>query len=404
MAEEKKPKIDLKARLGKTAVGGATPPPPAAGLQVRTPAPPTPGNDIPVPAAAAASSSPALRGAPPPGIPVGPPPGFGRSPGAFNLDPSNPLAAAIAPPARPAAAAPPAPPQPRRIEVDEMAVQEARKGARKQGLVMGLVVALVLAAVGYIAGVSITENNARKQSVGHAQQLAAEVDTSKGKLNSLAEKLEGGRKDLREKKFPDTLAKDLGGINVDFDGGKLTGVRFSGFNKDTTTGLIEFITAVQSINDRRNAIIGLLNRLGPQIKEQFAAASKPPPVRYVVLINKDTAQNPFGILAPLVKPMELSANMPPEFTATNPRTRANVTAPKLATLEKGGAAYVVPDSIESACPSETVGQVAQLGGQLGRIISEIRGEKATPEYGLDDKIGLLQRADLLSTNLKNVKQ
>ena len=39
MADEKKPKIDLKARLGKTAVGGATPPPPGAGGGIPVPQP-----------------------------------------------------------------------------------------------------------------------------------------------------------------------------------------------------------------------------------------------------------------------------------------------------------------------------------------------------------------------------
>ena len=81
MAEEKKPKIDLKARLGKKDAG-ATPapapaaapsagglPPPDVGTPVAPPTPrPTPG--LPVP----------------PGIPVGPAPAF---------DASNPLAAAV---------------------------------------------------------------------------------------------------------------------------------------------------------------------------------------------------------------------------------------------------------------------------------------------------------------------
>ena len=39
--------------------------------------------------------------------------------------------------------APAAPPQPQRIEVDELTVQEARKGARKQGLIAGVVFVIV---------------------------------------------------------------------------------------------------------------------------------------------------------------------------------------------------------------------------------------------------------------------
>src|SRR5262245_11572072 len=141
MADEKKPKIDLKARLGKAAVGGATPPAPGgipvpATTPIPTAAAPTGaggGNAgaIPTPATPKAVGLPV-----PPGIPVGPPPAF-QSPG-LNLDPSNPLAAAVAQPAKkPSRPAPP--PQPQRIEVDELTVQEARKGARKQGLIAGVI-------------------------------------------------------------------------------------------------------------------------------------------------------------------------------------------------------------------------------------------------------------------------
>ena len=109
MAEEKK-KIDLKARLGKGPA--ATPAPsPVAG--------PTP--SAPAPAVAAiptvGSSGPGLPV--PPGVPIGSP----------ALDPSNPLSAVVAP--RPVAMA--APQVAQRIEVDEMAVQQAAGRARKTG-------------------------------------------------------------------------------------------------------------------------------------------------------------------------------------------------------------------------------------------------------------------------------
>jgi hypothetical protein len=407
MADEKKPKIDLKARLGKAAVGGATPPPAVVG---GGPAPaPTPipaagssgnamgGGAIPTPGVAKP-----VAGLPvPPGIPVGPPPAF-KSPG-LNLDPSNPLAAAVAPTAPPRAAAKPA--QPQRIEVDELTVQEARKGARKQGLLAGVVFAVVVGAVGYILGGAQETNKGRAQSVAHAKSLAEDVTKSRDQLKSLAEKLEAGRTALGQRKFPETLPHDLGSINVDFDGSKLAGVRFSGFSQETTSGLIEYITGVTNTNDHKNALMGLLTRLQNPMKEQFAAAAanKPPQISWVVLIDKDGARNPFAVLAPLQKPVELNANLPAEFTATNPLTRGAVTAPKLASLDKPGAAYVVPRSMEAACPSETTGQITQLASQLGKLITEIRGEAGSPDTGVDSKPGLLDRADRLITGLNRVQ-
>lgn len=408
MADEKKPKIDLKARLGKTAVAGPTPSPPGVGgIPVPAPAPtpggvagtggPTPGGAIPVPAPSA--------GLPvPPGIPVGPPPGF-KAP-AVNLDPANPLAAAVAQPA--ASIRPAAPPRPQRIEVDEVTVQEARKGARKQGLLAGAFFGVVLGAVGFIAGGAQETSKGRAASVAHAKSLAQDVTKSRDQLKSLAEKLEAGRTSLGQRKFPETLAKDLGSINVDFDGAKLAGVRFSGFSQETTSGLIEYITGVQATNDRKNALMSLLSRLQKPMTEQLAAAAsnKPPAINFVVLLNKDGAKNPYGVLAPLQKPIELSANMPAEFTATDPITRANVTAPKFATLDKPGAAYVIPKSIEAACPSETAGQVGQLVGQLTRLINDVRGEGAGPGEAeiREPKPGLLERADRLVANLNKVHE
>jgi hypothetical protein len=396
MADEKKPKIDLKARLGKAAVGGAAPPA-AGGIPVpaATPIPTAGGNAIPTPAPAG--------GLPvPPGIPVGPPPAF-KSPG-IALDPSNPLAAAVAPKQ---SAKPAAPPQPQRIEVDELTVQEARKGARKQGLLAGVLFGVVLATIGYIMGGAQETNKGRAQSVTHARSLAEDVTKSKAQLNSLADKLENGRTVLAQRKFPDSLAKDLSGINVDFDGSKLAGVRFSGFSQDTTTGLIEYITGVQGVNERKNAFINLLARLQKPMTEQFAdiAANKPPKISYVVLINRDGAHNPFGVLAALQKPLELKADMPAEFTATDPLTKGGVTAPKFTSLDKPGAAYVIPKSIEAACPSETTGQIGQLVGQLSKLITDIKGEATVPgqDQIVDPKPGLIERADRLVTNLNKVQ-
>jgi hypothetical protein len=407
MAEEKKPKIDLKARLGKG--GGATPPPAGVGGGGVPGAMPSPGAPMGVPPPAAMpQSNPQPGGLPvPPGIPVGPPPAF-RQP-TPQLDPSNPLAAVVAPQQRAVPSRPPAPPQPQRIEVDEMAVQEARKGARKQGLIAGLVAALVLGAIGYIAGGASSESKARAASVNHAKSLATDVSGAREKLKTMADKVEAGRNQLlKEKKFPNDLAKDLGAINVDFDGSKLAGVRFSGFSSETTNGLIEFISLVQQTNDRKGALQNLLSKLQKPITEQLNPQG-PNKVSFVVILDKDQSKQEFAILAPLAKPLEQSGNNPPtmpaEVVATNPLTRGNVTIPKATTFDKPGAAYVIPKSVEAACPSESSGQIAQLGGQLNKIITDIRGETmaAGGDAVVDNKDGLLQKADKLVTNLNKVQ-
>jgi hypothetical protein len=400
MADEKKPKIDLKARLGKAAVGGATPPPGAAGGIPIPTTTPMPGGSSG--AGVGAIPTPAPKGGlpVPPGIPVGPPPAF-KSP-ALNLDPSNPLAAAVAGPA-PARRAEPAKPQ--RIEVDEMTVQEARKAARKQGLLAGVVAGIILAAVAYFVGGAQETSKGRAQSVTHAKSLAEDVGKSREQLKNLGDKLEAGAKTLAQHKFPDSLTHDLGAINIDFDGSKLAGVRFSGFSQETTSGLIDYITLVQGLNDRKGAFANLLTRLQKPLTEQFKAAAdnKPPPIGFVVLIKQDQSKTAYGVLAPLQKPLDLTAAMPNEFTATDPLSHQVVTAPKLTAIDKPGAAYMIPKSIESACPSELTGQIGQLAGQLGKLLTDIRGEPGAPEQGVEPKAGMLDKADRLIVGLNKVQ-
>src|SRR5580692_7165361 len=130
MAEDRKPKIDLKSRLQKMGgpAGAPTPPPPAVshgghvgGAMGSVPAPSMP----PMRPAPGAS-------VPPPSMPPHAGPGMVRpsgGPPAASLDPNNPLAAVAKPFAasRVPAAHAPAMAQPQRIEVDEIAVKQASR-------------------------------------------------------------------------------------------------------------------------------------------------------------------------------------------------------------------------------------------------------------------------------------
>lgn len=408
MAEEKKPKIDLKARLGKTGVQHAVPVPPPTGGSVPAPpvAAPTPG----VPSAGASGS---VR--PPDSMrSVRPPPAFVKGPAPAAIDPSSPLAVVAAPyrPQTAAPAAPPPPPQAQRIEVDEQAVHQARKGGLKQGVIAGAVGAVILGVVGYIAGGASETSKGHDKSVKDAQSLAGDVEKARDQLKTLADKVEAGRDTLtKSRQFPDSLAKELGGLNIDFDGSKLAGIRFSGYSAQTSGALIEYITAVQTVNDRKSALASLLSRLQKPITEQLKPG-KPANVGHVVLLgNKDPSGNYFGVLAPLTKAIEVAnpaqISLPAEFTATDPLSKSNVKLPKYVSggFEKGAALYVAPASVDAACPSETSGQIAQLVSQLSRLVTDVRGEQAAQSADIvtETKPGLLEMSDKLSEALKKVQ-
>jgi hypothetical protein len=395
MAEERRPKIDLKARLGKTpAPAPVAAVPQRAGLGApigQAPAPlPTPGGALP-------------------GVPVGPPPGYAAAASSgTSLDPNHPLAA-VAAPYRPQTVAPP---QATRIEVDEMAVQTAAKSARNKGFVGGAVLGIVLGVVGYVAGGATEQGAGRSKSKADAVELSANVGKARESLKSLADKMEAGSKQLSgERKFPDALAKDLGGINIDFDGTQLAGRRFSGFPQETTRGLVEFITAVQSANDRKLLIAGLLNRLQKPITEQLATPAGQQKVSYVVAVDKDPSGNLAGFLSPLSAPIPVTPqniSLPSKFTFANPGGSGNTELPRYAggdIATKPAAIYIVPKTFDTVCPAAQSGQIAQLGAQIGEFIRSIRGEGGggTGEDAVQDsKPGLIERADRLVDQLNKI--
>jgi hypothetical protein len=398
MAEQQKPKIDLKSRLQRMGpAAGSTPPPPG------TPNVPVPGQSVParsvppmIPAAGASVP-------PPSGIPMA-----GRS--APALDPRNPLAAVAHGAFKPGVGVP-APSTPiihsQRIEVDDGAVHQARSGARKQGVVIGLVLAVGAAAVAWVGGSASEKGAARAQGIHDAHDLAADLTKAKDSLDQLDHKLQDGAKSIVvDRKFPDDLAQQLSGMNVDFGGDKLFGRRFAGVPADTTHNLFDFITRIQGLNDKKGLVVTLLTKLQKPIKEEL---SRPPgqlPVQYVVVVDKETP-NMGAFLAPLATPIGPETGVPRELTFINPRGSNNVKLPRLTSDRipgEGAAITIVPNTFEKVCPSTQRGQIAQLVSSMNSLIGDIEGQKA-PEGAdviTETKAGLGEVALKLADSLSKV--
>ena len=396
MADEKKPKIDLKARLNR----GAANNPPASGSG---------GSGVVPPPNMAGGLPPPISS--PPGLPVGPPPPFAAPSSTPELDPSNPLSA-VANVYRPSQAAP-AVARPQRIEMDESTVVEARKGGMRQGVIIGGVAAVVTLGIGWVAGGASVRGEARDASRDSARGLATDVATSKASMKQLADKLEAGRVSLlKEHKFPDSLARDLGGINVDFGGDKLAGRRFSGVKPETVKDLTSYITDVTALNEHKTAIIGLLNALQKPLTEQLSAPPGQATLSQIVVITRDQS-GPQALLAPLSVPITLNAEnvtLPDSFAFVDPLGNGNSKLDRYKSGDisaKPAAIPVVSRTFDKMCPSESNGKAAKLAVQLGTAIDEINGDaKAGGDQQMvqETKAGLLERADLLSDALKKAAE
>jgi hypothetical protein len=407
MAEDKKPKIDLKSRLQKMGgPGAATPPPPVA-----APVPSRPSQAPPAPVSRP-SAPPAVPGAP---ISIPPPSGMGipRPPASVrptNLDPNNPLAAVAgyrAPSSQPQPAM-----QAQRIEVDEMAVVQARSGARRQGFIGGLVLAVVVGLVAYVAGGAQQQGADRKKSTQDAHDLANDLNTAKKSLDDLKTALTaGGQSLLGDHKYPADLGKQLSGMVVDFSGDKLFGRRFSGVPADTVRDLMDFITRVQGLNNKKDLVVSLLN--SPKLKDAItqdlaiSAAGKGSPITIVAVVDKDTPGGA-GRLAMLVTPIKPDDQIGKTLTFMNPLGSGNVALPPLGDPKippTGAVIPIVPTSFDKVCPSPAKGAETQLLTSMNSLIDDINGQKpadANTDIVQDSKPGLSDTAAKLADSLSKV--
>ncbi len=348
MSDEKKPKIDLKSRLQKVGGGGSAAP-----------------GGVPVP---------------PGGVPV--PAGYGE----------------------PQAAAAPSANESQRIEIDESAVSEARAAARKGMRPLIIIGTVVGVALGFVSGTGYETKGAVGKSKADASELKKRVDTAKAQASTLADKLEAGRQSLlRERKFPDKLAADLRDAKIGFGGDELAMRRFSAFPSTATRDLVDFVTRVQSVNDKREFVQRLLTRLEKQIKAELAAGPAASNFRQVIVLDKDSLQKG-AFISVLSTPSKID-NVPPEFTFTGPTGKpaklARLTDLKIP--EKGGAVPVNPVSYNAICPSEAQGEIAQLIRQIGNLRNEVRPEKAASDpLEAEAEVGLVVRAERLSDALGKI--
>jgi hypothetical protein len=385
MAEDRKPKIDLKSRLQR--MGGP------GGAQAAVPPAPMP------------TPSPAAYGARPPSVAPGLPKPHAAGP-APALDPNNPLSALVKPSHSPAVPAAGGHAAPQRIEMDEEVVHRARGGARKQGFVLGLVIAVGAAVVAYMGGSASSATNARNQSINDAHGLAADLLKAKTSLDDLKAKVgEGGQSIVANRKFPADLSKSLAAINVDFAGDKLAGRRFSGVPAETTHLLFDFIVRVQALNDKKDLVVALLNKLQKPITEELSRGPGQQPIAYVAVVDKNTPQEGARIAA-LVTPLTPETGVPAELLFSNPIVSGNAKLPRL-TSDKipgtGAAIPIVPTSYEKVCPSKEKGQIAQLMSAMNSLVDDIQGQGGGPsDIVQDSKPGLSDTAGKLAEQLNKV--
>ncbi|MBX3127102.1 MAG: hypothetical protein KF718_10315 [Polyangiaceae bacterium] len=375
MADEKKPKIDLKARLGKktvTAPAGASIPPPVG---------------LPKPS----------------GVPA--PPFGSAAPERPKIDASNPYSAISADQA-PVRAEPAA----IKIEMSEEVVQAQKKG-RAKVVVLAFVACVVGGVVGYAVGGGVERGKGATAALSGAQELVKEVDTANTQIEELADALKSAREKLSSSKYPTEEVSKLGGINIPFSGATLAGKGIGRFNPQIVTMLINFAAGSEEANDQKDKIRSILTSAKPAI-EDFLAQKEKPKVRWSVFVENGP-HGPWVSMQPLPAPFDAKDfsekkegdkdkkpyKWPDDFEIKQGdrtfKLKRYTSGDPTRNRENPDLMPVNPDTQAAVCPTDVI---VRLTRELSDLERTLRGDK-TPG---NEKDGLIDTGRTLNERLKMI--
>ncbi|UQA54870.1 formin [Polyangium aurulentum] len=372
--DKKKPKIDLKARLGKTNLGTQSVPLPVPGSGSQPPASSTP--------------MPRNQGiAPPPGISPGiPVPPFAQQ-----------KQASVPPPPKPTMVQ-----QTIKVEVGEEIIKE-RAQAKKRLYAVAAGTALLGLIIGYPIGGAASRNERGKVVVESAKGLLSDIKAANEKMKELDTILGEAADKLAKKEYPTDLAGQLGGIVIPFDSTKIDGTRIGGLKGSTLRSLLNYTSSVDDLNKKKESLKNILEAAKPKVEKGWKE-EKEPVFGYSVMIKSDQK----GILAELVpnkEPFTVGAAWPESFTVLKPeRSQQGVKmVDKKANRYVKGELSAGSDIAIPVDPDSTVAlsDRAVIQG-LSKAFREMRESLQGIEHPTDPVPGLIKEGDALVTEIQKI--
>jgi hypothetical protein len=386
---EQKPKIDLKARLGKKTVstpaagGGSIPPPQAA---------PTP-SAIPgamhggMPGGMARPAMPRPSGPPqqmtPSGVPVPP---FAQQ--SRPVDASNPYGA------MPSQAAPArARPQEIRIEMGEE-VMAARRAGRKKVFFLALVAFGVGGGVGFAAGDGSQRAKGAEAAVVGAQDLIKDINAANAEVTKLADTLKAAKEKLGKNQFPEAEVSALGSINIPFSGKNLAGKGIGRFKPEIVSMLIEYANNTTEANDQKEKLQNVLSGTKKGIVELLESGTKPQ-VRWATLLTNGP-NGPWAGMMAIPAPFSAKDKWPDELKVGSGKDAATFKRYTSGNPINNDAPFYLPidpTTQGAVCPSDVI---FKLRRELSDLETVLRGDN-TPG---DERTGVIEGAQKLIDKLK----
>ncbi len=363
MAEQNKPKIDLKARLGrKTVEGGggpSIPPPMATGSSI--PAPP-------------------FASKPPP-----------------SQEPEQPK---------------PAAPQAIKIEMSEEVVQAQKKG-RSKIILIAVGTALVGVVLGWALGGGMERRTRQNLALQGADLLSDEVDEANIQAEKLAEILENAKRSLSDGEYPDEQIKALGDVTIPFDGTYLVGKGIGLMSPDINRMLVDYAGGAQQANEQKDRLQRVMMGAREPIEELLAQKDKPK-FNWAVFVTGGP-HGPMAAMQPFPEPFLVTSkekvenedgdmvkyDWPEEFEIPDGDDKVTLERYEGGDPTRGGDPELIPvdPSTQSlVCSSDTMNLLRKEIVGLERLL---KGDKSDPT---NEKAGLLDTGKRLIDELKGIGQ
>lgn len=364
MAEQQqnKPKIDLRARLGKKTVGTAgpsIPPPMATGASI--PAPPFVNRSVPPPAAA---------------------------------EPERPRYIE---------------PQAIKIEMSEEVMAAQKKGKTKI-IMMASACALIGGLIGIAFGGGMERGKRQEIALEGAKLLGSEVDKANAEIEKLAAVVAEAKRALSDGEYPEKQISELADIGIPFDGTYLVGKGTGLMSAKVNLKLIEFASKSSEANEQKDKLQRVLSGARKGIEELLSQKDKPKFNWSIYMVNGP--HGPMAAMQPLPEPFLISSKekikdkdgkmvdyaWPDEFEVADGAKKT-----KLKRYKDGNPIDstpmlipVDPSSQAAVCANDTM---VRLRDELVKLEELLKGDKSDPS---DEKTGLVDLGQGLIDELKQI--
>lgn len=360
MADENKPKIDLKSRLGRKTVSSPSGPsiPPPVGGRGGIPAPPF-----------------ATR----PSVPAAPYSGLSAS-----------------------AAPPPPPPQPQAIKVEmSEEVIQAQKKSRSKMYAAVAAMTVVGGIIGYAVGGGSERSTQASVALQGAQDLAKEIDEANAIAEQISEVVTAAQSKLAKSEYPEAEISKLGALRIPFEGTNLAGKGIGRFKGQVLTMLISYTSAVDAANKKKETVQRILTGSKKALQEMLAE-KEDPKVSWAVYVAQGPG-GPWAGMQPLPTPFPVKKKGDSKYAWPEKfEIKSGNKTEKLDRYTKGDPSSeqlipVAPETHALVCPADTLFKLARELRDLGTALKGAGGAA-----GEEDNTGVITSGQKLIEVLKGI--